>query len=484
MPQVEPAAPVAPGDVADLWERELAPVLADYVGIPCLSPAYDPEWSSRRELARAAELLRSWCAARPLPGLQARVETLPGRTPLLVVDVPPWPAGADDGPDGTERPVLIYGHFDKQPPLGEWRSGLGPFLPVREGDRLYGRGAADDGYAALAALGALELLHRGGVPRPRVVVLVEGSEESGSPDLDAHLTALADRLGVPRLVVCLDSGCLTYDRLWLTTSLRGNLVATVRADVLDQGVHSGLAGGLVPSSFRVVRQLLDRLEDPLTGEVLLPELRADVPERQRRRLESVAEDLGDVATGGLPVVAGLELSGATPGERLVRRAWAPALAVTGIDGVPAVRDAGNVLRPYTAVKVSLRLPPSVSSDVAARALVAALTTKPPEGARVRVDVEAPADGWLAPEPEPWLARAVDAASVACFGRPSASYGEGGTIPFLASLGARFPGIPFVAAGVLGPESNAHGPNEFLHVPMAHAVTVAVGHMVAAAAGHR
>ena len=318
-----------------------------------------------------------------------------------------------------------------------------------------------------------------GTPLPRVVVLIEASEESGSPDLPAHLEALSGRIGRPDLVVCLDSGCLTYDRLWRTSSLRGNVVVTVRVDVLTEGVHSGLAGGLVPSSFRILRRLLSRIEDERTGEILLPELRAEVPAEVRQQLRSVAEELPGVATEDLPVVDGLVLAGADAAERLVDRSWSTALALTGMDGVPSVRDGGNVLRPFTEAKCSVRIPPTVDATKAADALVAALTTDPPEGARVTAEMESAADGWLAPKPAPWVAGALDRASVASFGRASSTYAEGGSIPFLAALAEQFPGIQLVATGVLGPHSNAHGPNECLHLPMAKAVTLAVAELVAA-----
>jgi acetylornithine deacetylase/succinyl-diaminopimelate desuccinylase-like protein len=451
------------------FEEDALPALCEYTRIPCLSPAFDPDWAEGGHLVRAAELLADWCAGRPVPGVAAEVRELPGRTPVVVVE-----AGGDA--PGT---VLVYGHLDKQPPQGTWQAGLGPYEPVRRGDRLYGRGTADDGYSAFAALVALEAVAAAGAPLPRVVVLIEASEESGSPDLAAHLEALAPRLGRPDLVIGLDSGCLSYDRLWSTSSLRGNLVVTVRVDVLAEGVHSGLAGGVVPSSFRVLRQLLSRVEDERTGEILLPELCASVPERSRAELAAVAAELPGVATGDLPTVPGLELAGSGDVERLVARAWSPALALTGMDGVPAVPDAGNVLRPFTTAKLSVRLPPTVDADRAAAAVVRALTTDPPQGASVTVEVESAGAGWVAPEPAPWVAEAMARASLERFGRPPSPYGEGGTIPFLATLEHHFPGIQLVATGVLGPLSNAHGPNEFLHLPMAKAVTAAVAELVAA-----
>jgi acetylornithine deacetylase/succinyl-diaminopimelate desuccinylase-like protein len=458
-------------DLVDrLFEEDVLPALDAYTRIPCLSPAYDPDWAAAGHLDRAAALLAEWCAQRPVPGLAVEVVELVGRTPVLLVE-----AGGEAA--GT---VLVYGHLDKQPPQGVWQEGLGPYLPVRRGDLLYGRGTADDGYSVFAALSALQTAVTARAPLPRVVVLIEASEESGSPDLPAHLEALTERIGRPDLVVCLDSGCLTYDRLWRTSSLRGNVVATVRVDVLSEGVHSGLAGGLVPSSFRILRRLLSRVEDERTGEILLPELRAEVPADVREALRAVAAELPGVASDDLPTVDGLVLAGSDDAERLVDRSWSTALALTGMDGIPSVRDGGNVLRPFTEAKCSIRLPPTVDAAKAADALVAALAADPPEGATVTVELEAAADGWLAPDPAPWVAAALDRASEACFGRASATYAEGGSIPFLAALAEQFPGIQLVATGVLGPGSNAHGPNECLHVPMAKAVTVAVAELVAAA----
>ncbi|HMD47058.1 MAG TPA: M20/M25/M40 family metallo-hydrolase [Acidimicrobiales bacterium] len=450
------------------FESAVLPALCAYTAIPCLSPAFDPEWSAHGHIDRAAADLAAWCRSRPVPGLVTEVLTLPGRTPVLLAEAP--------GDDPAAPTVLVYGHLDKQPPLGEWRAGLSPFTAVREGDLLYGRGTADDGYSVFAAVTALELLAAAGVPRPRVVVLIEASEESGSPDLDAHLDAWRARIGRPGLVVCLDSGALSYDRLWLTTSLRGNLVATVRVDVLTEGVHSGLAAGVAPSSFRLARQLVSRLEDERTGEIRLDALTVDVPPDERRHLADAAASVEHPVR--LPTVEGLALP--DPAEALVARAWSPALSVTGVDGIPATGDGGNVALPFTTLKLSVRLPPTVDAGSAARALVTELERDPPEGARVRVEIEHPAQGWRAPELEPWVADALERASTQWFGRGPGAYGEGGSIPFLADLGRRFPGVQMVATGVLGPGSNAHGPNECLHLPMAGAVTAALAHLLAAA----
>jgi acetylornithine deacetylase/succinyl-diaminopimelate desuccinylase-like protein len=447
-----------PTMIDDMWEQRVLPALAEYTRIPCLSPAYDTDWAERGAMLEAAELLRAWAQDQDA-GLTTEIVQLPGRTPVLLVE---------NG--GAGEPILIYGHMDKQPPMGEWRSGLGPYEPVRQGDLLYGRGTADDGYALFAAVTAL-LAAEGG--QGRVMILIEASEESGSPDLSAYVAHLADRIGRPRLVICLDSGGLSYDRLWLTASLRGNLVANVRVDVLTEGVHSGAAGGLVPSSFRILRHILSRIEDDATGEILLPDLRgAGIPADYAAALTEVALEFPDL---GLPAVDGLHLLGQTSADRLQARAWSAALEVVGADGLPATRDGGNVLRPYTTLKLSIRLPPDVEAEIAADALISAITTD--EGAHITIDLEATANGWYPPPLDPGVTAALTRASVDRFGRPPGSFGEGGTIPFLADLQKSFPGTGIVALGVLGPHSNAHGPNEFLHIPMAKAVTHAVAELL-------
>jgi acetylornithine deacetylase/succinyl-diaminopimelate desuccinylase-like protein len=438
------------------WEERILPALSEYTRIPCLSPAFDPEWAERGALEEAAELLQAW--VRDQDGaLHTEIVQLPGRTPVLLVD---------NGQTGD--PIVIYGHMDKQPPMGEWRSGLGPYQPVREGDLLYGRGTADDGYSTFAAVTGL--LEAGG-GHGRVLVFIEASEESGSPDLAAYLEHLAPRIGTPRLVVCLDSGGLSYDRLWLTTSLRGFLNVTVTVEVLTEGIHSGQGGGVVPSSFRILRRLLSGIEDEANGRILLPELLgAGIPDALGANLEVLAAEFPD---SGAPVVDGLHLLGADPVARLAARTWGAALEVIGADGLPKPRDAGNVLRPSTTLKLSLRLPPDVDAQAACDALISAIRTD--EGAHVTIDVEAVGQGWVAPPLDAGITATLARVSMERFGRAPGAVGEGGSIPFLADLQKGFPGTQFLATGVLGPHSNAHGPNESLHIPMAKAVT----HLVAA-----
>lgn len=456
--------------LSGVWDHDVVPSLTEYVSIPALSPAFDADWARRGELDRAVELVRAWVAARPIPGLRVERHDLPGRTPVLLVEVPATP-GAEEAGD-----VLVYGHVDKQPEMTGWREGLGPWTPVLEGDRLYGRGGADDGYAAFAACAAIESVRAAAGRHGRIVVLIEASEESGSRDLPAHLSALGGRIGDPSLVVCLDSGCGDFERLWTTTSLRGLLAVEVTVGVLSEGVHSGGAGGVVPSSFRVLRSLLDRIEDPATGRVLLPELTCGIPDERVAQARRTAS-LVDAPAATFPLLDGVRPQSDDPVDQILDRTWRSSVAVVGLGGAPSPERAGAVLRPSTTAALAVRVPPRCDADAAARALVEALTTDVPHGARVEIGRMEVASGWDAPPTADWLAEATSRASRDWFGEPDAQVGEGGTIPFMAMLGERFPDAQFLITGVLGPGTNAHGPNEFIDLAYAERLTGCVAQVL-------
>ena len=445
-----------------VWDAEIVPALRDYIALPNVSVLFDPMWRDHGHMDHAVELIRAWCADRAVAGLSVEVHELPGRTPVILMEIPAFGSGSNDDT------VLLYGHLDKQPEMTGWREGLGPWKPVLEGERLYGRGGADDGYAAFASLLAIEAAQATGMSHTRCVVLIEASEESGSPDLPAYLRALQAQIGTPSLVLCLDSGCMDLERLWVTTSLRGLAAGTLRVQILTEGVHSGEASGVVPSSFRICRELLDRIEDSFDGRMLLSPLHVEIPADRRQQAAVTAAEFP--IGGHFRFVAGAEPMVADPAEQLLARTWYPALSVTGVEGIPPVESAGNVLRPHTSLHLSVRLPPTCDHEAALKAIETALTTDPPYGARVTFDDGHSGPGWNAPEFAPWLQAALDEASVASFGNPSRAFGEGGSIPFMGMLGEMFPEAQFVITGVLGPGSNAHGPNEYLHVPTARRVT--------------
>ena len=453
--------------VDGIWNKEVVPALMDYIKIPNKSPDFDKDWEKHGFMDQAVELLSGWAKQKiaAIPGATLEVLKLPSRTPLIVIDIP--------GAGRAQDPVLLYGHLDKQPEMVGWAEGFGPWIPVLRDDKLYGRGGADDGYAIFSSLTAILGLREQGIPHARCVVLIEACEESGSPDLPFYIDHLAPKLGTPSLVVCLDSGCGNYDQLWLTTSLRGLWNGTVTVRVLNEGVHSGAASGIVPSSFRILRQLISRIEDEATGAVVPPELYAQIPADRIGQARDVARVLGEHVKTTYPFAGKTRPVADDPVELILNRAWRPQLAVTGMTGLPQPENAGNVMLPFTTATLSLRLPPSLDSKGADQLLRKLLTEAVPYGAEVELDVRSAATGWNAPSMSPWLEKSIAAASQATFGKPPAYFGEGGTIPFMGMLGEKFPKAQFMITGALGPHSNAHGPNEFLHIPAAKKVTAAV-----------
>ncbi|HVN45201.1 MAG TPA: M20/M25/M40 family metallo-hydrolase [Steroidobacteraceae bacterium] len=450
------------------WDESILDRLIAYVRIPNKSPMFDPQWERNGYMEAAVQLMAEWCRAQQVPGARIEVRRLPGRTPVLLVDVPGELPGC----------TLLYGHLDKQPEFTGWLPGLGPWEPVVRDGRLYGRGAADDGYAVFSSLTAIAALKEQRVRLPRCVLLIEACEESGSVDLPAHLAALGDSLGEPSLVICLDAECGNYEQVWCTTSLRGNLVGTLRVRVLTEGVHSGMATGIAPTPFRILEQLLARIESPITGDVLLDELHVNLPRDRRAQASAAAQVLGREVAGKLPWVPGAQPVSNDPTELIINSTWRATLAVTGAEGLPPIGSAGNVLLPELAVKLSLRLPPTSDAARAERALRETLEREPPYGAQVRFEDASGNSGWNAPAFAPWLEQSIARASEAVYGKTAVHIGCGGTIPFMGMLGERFPRTQFFITGVLGPQANAHGPNEFLHIEYAKKLTACVSLVLA------
>ncbi len=469
--------------VSQSWDGDIVQRLSDYIAIPAKSPMFDADWLAHGYLETVVRNTAQWIEAQKLEGLVLEVVRLPGRTPVIFFEV----AATRSAPAGvSEQTVLMYGHLDKQPEFSGWRKDLGPWTPKYEDGKLYGRGGADDGYAAYAAIAAIAALKDQKVAHPRILGLIETCEESGSYDLLPYVDALRTRLGDVGLVVCLDSGAGNYDQLWLTNSLRGMASGVLRVDVLTEGVHSGDASGVVPSSFRVLRQVLDRLEDSATGRLLPGIFHCEVPPERLAQARTTADILGDAVYKRFPW-AHYDCGGATqsvlptttdPLQALLNRTWMPTLSVTGAEGFPAMRDAGNVLRPFTAFKLSLRLPPLVEAVTAVQALKALLEDNAPYQAKVTFESSGGATGWNAPDTAPWFEQALNEASQAHFGAGCGYIGQGGTIPLMNMLSRGFPKAQMMVCGVLGPKSNAHGPNEFLHVPYAKKLTAAVAQVIA------
>ena len=469
--------------VSAQWDGDIVKQISDYIAIPAKSPGFDADWKAHGYIDAVMRNAAAWVEAQKVEGLTLEVICLEGRTPVLFFEIPATRA------DSTQT-VLMYGHLDKQPEFTGWRSDLGPWTPKYQDGKLYGRGSADDGYAVYASIAAVQALKAQNVPHPRIVGLIETCEESGSYDLLPYVDALRKRLGDVALVVCLDSGAGNYDQLWLTTSLRGMGGGVLKVEVLDEGVHSGDASGVVPSSFRIMRQVLDRLEDSATGRLLPQSFHCAIPADRMAQAKATAATLGDELYKRFPW-AHYDCEGSSaftlpmttdPVEALLNRTWRPTLSVTGAEGFPALKDAGNVLRPYTAFKLSLRFPPLVDASQAVQELKKLLEDNAPYNAKVTFEGGGGATGWNAPSTVDWFENALNDASQSFFGAPCGTIGQGGTIPLMNLLSKGFPKAQMMVCGVLGPKSNAHGPNEFLHVPYAKKLTAAVAHVMARVPG--
>jgi acetylornithine deacetylase/succinyl-diaminopimelate desuccinylase-like protein len=454
-----------------IWDEDILPTLVEYIRIPNKSQMFDPEWEKHGHMMKAVALFEHWAKEHlsALPGAKLEVVKAEGRSPLILIEIPGTAPGT----------VLLYGHLDKQPEMKGWSDGLGPWTPVLRDNKLYGRGGADDGYAMFAALSAILALREAGTPHARCVVTIEAGEESGSPDLPFYIDRLSDRIGKVDLVVCLDSGCGNYDQLWLTTSLRGIAAGTLSIRVLNEGVHSGDASGIVPSSFRILRQLLSRIEDENTGKMKPDAFFVDIPADRIAQAGAAAAALKDEVFNKMPFAGGTKPMGKSHEELILNRTWKPQLSIIAIAGYPEPENAGNVLIPFTRAKLSLRTPPTCNAEAAVQTLKRLLESDPPYGAEVKFETQPGQTGWNAPSLAPWLDDALSKASQTHFGKPVAFMGEGGSIPFMAMLGEKFPGTQFVVTGVLGPASNAHGPNEFLHIPAAKKVSACIADVLTA-----
>ena len=474
--------------VGRAWDDDLVQRISDYIEVPAKSPMFDADWAEHGHIETVLRNAASWVEAQKVDGLRLEIIRLPGRTPVLFFEVPAY-CGAEPGTSVSAQTILMYGHMDKQPEFNGWRSGLGPWSPKYEDGRLYGRGAADDGYAVYASIAAIQALKSQKQAHPRILGLIETCEESGSYDLLPYIDALRspdnNRLGDVALVICLDSGAGNYDQLWLTSSLRGMASGVLKVEILTEGVHSGDASGLVPSSFRIMRQVLDRLEDSATGRLLPASFHCAIPPDRLAQARATAAILGEEVYRRFPW-AHFDCAGSTafalptstdPVQALINRTWTPTLSVTGAEGFPELGNAGNVLRPYSAFKLSVRLPPLVDAVAAMQQLKTLLEDNAPYQARVTFEGTGGATGWNAPSTAPWFEQALQAASQSCFGAPCGYIGQGGTIPLMNMLAKGFPQAQMMVCGVLGPRSNAHGPNEFLHVPYAKKLTAAVAQVI-------
>lgn len=455
-------------EIEALWDDSIIPTLIDYIRIPNKSPLFDAAWQANGFMDQAVKLLSQWFERQNLAHSQLKVIQLENKTPVILIEV----EGA------TDDTVLLYGHLDKQPEMTGWHEGLGPWTPVLKNNKLYGRGGADDGYALFAAVAAIKALQTQHIPHARCLILIEACEESGSRDLPFYIEVLKDRIRTPDLIICLDSGCGNYEQLWTTTSLRGLVGGILSIQVLKEGIHSGVGSGVVPSPFLLLRQLLNRIENETNSHILLQALFVKIPEERILEAKKTAQVLKNKINQAYPFLTDVLPLTTDPIEQILNQTWRPALSVVGMTGLPHPDNAGNVTVPSLSVKLSMRLPPTCQAETALTLLKNTLEKEPPYQAKIQFEPKECATGWNAQKQKAWLTEAIQKASQHYFGADAMYMGEGGSIPFMGMLGKRFPAAQFFITGLLGPESNAHGPNEFLHIPAAKKLTGCIAEVIA------
>lgn len=457
-------------EVEAAWAGETLEALSDFIRIPSKNKVFDPEWAENGYLKAAVEAAAIWGAER-FPTGSFEVLEREGASPALWIDIP-----ATDGRTG--RPAFFYAHFDKQPEAGAWSEELAPWSPVVRDGKLYGRGSVDDGYGYYLALTAVLALERSDIPHPRITGLFECDEESGSHDLGPYLEQVAPRAGNPAFLGILDLGALDDGRLWLTRSLRGVVSLRLTVRVLETPVHSGTASGLVPSSFDVMRVLLDRLSDPKDGRVLVEACSTPYPEELDGEISALAALLGDKGES-FAWAGGTHARTSDPKEAIVRTAWMPSLSFLGADGFPSTGEASALIRPSTSLFLSFRIPPRVNAREAFEAVRATLLADPPCGAEIEIDNVRYEEGFETPPLSTWFEKAWRESSLALFSSEPASLFEGASIGTLGRFRRTFPRSDFLTTGALLPGANAHAPDESLDLGYAAKLTEAVAHMIAA-----
>jgi len=451
------------------WDNSALPSLCEFVEIPALSPSFDSEWEANGYLDAAVNTFVVWVRSLPLQGLTVSVHRLKNRSPVLLVRI-------DGEADGE---VLFYSHLDKQPEASGWSEGKGPWKPVIEDGWLFGRGSVDDGYGGYAGILSVLALQDQGISHPTCRFLIETGEESGSPDLSYYLDELESVLGIPDLVIVLDTGGIDYDRLWITESLRGIVAGTLSVKVSSVGVHSGHGSGVMPSSFRLARQLLSRIEDENTGEIKPEWLHIEITDKMRDQATKIIE-MNSESTDDFPLLDGVQKQVNDPLDIFLTMNLSPSLSIIGADGIPSIQDAGNVLRTNTDLKISIRTPPGISAEKVAVKVQELLEKDPPNGAHVSAKMTEVADGFLSPELPEKLSDMLKKSGKKFYGNEPMSLFIGGTIPVMAMLQSRYPDSKFIITGAGGPGGNAHGPDEKLHIPTAKKVTKCMAATVSAA----
>ena len=460
------------------WDNWYVKGLCEFIEVPNLTPMVDPNYLTNGLNEKAMALVDDYINKLEIKGISKKIFQPDGMTPLIVYAV-------DKAEGGSDAQIMFYGHLDKQPWMDGWDEGLGPTKPVIRGEYLYGRGGGDDGYSPFSTMLAIKNAQLQGIKHSRIVLVLETEEESGSPNLINLLNIAKDFIGNPDYLFCLDSGAFDYNQLWLTSSLRGITLMDVTVKAGKGGYHSGEVGGIVPETFRVMRHLLNRLDDPKTG-LPMEELNTELPAYARPEAERMVALSGEAMCKKYKMEEGVKYcSQDNLVEMYLNNTWRANLSVTGAGGLPDYNRAGNVVRPQTTLRLSYRLPPNMDCHKAAAIVKQKLTTDVPHDCIVEIKGDHNGNGWCMKDPEPWFHDVINNASKNFYDREYGSYGMGGSIPFLSQLGGLYPNTFIVALGLLGPQSNAHAPNESVNLTYAKKLTMCMSHiLVDVANGHK
>lgn len=458
--------------VYQLFEEQTLPGIMDYIRIPNVSPNYDPQWDTNGNQEKAVSFLANWVLSQNLKGLSLSIYKEKKRTPFIYIEVNPSRVS-------DKRTVLMYGHFDKQPAYTGWSDGLGPTTPVIKDGKLYGRGSTDDGYALFGIITAIKTCQRINLPLPRIVIIVEGAEESYIEDLNFYLSALKTKIGTPDFIVCLDSGSEDYKRLWLTTSLRGNCAIDLTVKTLKVGMHSGGGTGFVADSYFILRRLLDRIENSDTGEIIIPESKVPLPKNRENEIRRLVTIVKDDYIKNYPFFENTQPIHKELFDLVVNNTWQSTLAITGADGFPEASTAGNVLRPFSSVRLSFRFPPGVDTQKVGESIVEILSKDPPYNAIVEAKLLSFGNGWNLDEKNysNQLKIVLNNASKRYFNNETEAFGEGGSIPFVQTFNQAYPNADLAVMGVAGPGSSIHGPDENLDLEFCRKFICCIAHML-------
>ena len=453
--------------INDFWDKEAIPALQDFIKIPNKSPEFDSNWETNGYMDQAERCISAWCKINSPKGMQIKTLKTPGRTPIILIDIP----------GEINKNILFYGHLDKQPEMSGWDDDLGPYTPVIKDGKLYGRGSGDDGYAVFSAISSILAIQKQNLKHPNIQIMIEASEESGSIDLPFYINKYEKDIIKPDMFICLDSGCGDYDRMWLTTSLRGMATGILEVEVLTEGVHSGMAGGIAPSALEIMQHQLQKISTPLQARINLPELKVNIPKARLQQIKEAAAILGENVAKDFPFAATTQALSDNNTDLITQQTWLNSYAIIGLDGIPSTDDAGNVHIPKLTAKISLRLAPTCDTNKAIESIKQKLELNPPYCAAIKFSPITINNGWHANIASDELSAIFDTASLNYFGEKCAYMGEGGSIPFINMLQEKFPSSEFVITGVLGPQSNAHGPNEFLHLAAVKKISCCIADIV-------